>query len=84
VRIEWDQFYESTGTLYLHFTVAVHLYVGTDLPAQLIAALGVNFALWGLALVPAWFVVREIGVIHFGPERAADVASESQKKHDSE
>ncbi|KZL63250.1 duf895 domain membrane protein [Colletotrichum incanum] len=30
--------------------------------APLIAAVGVNFGLWGLALVPTYFVVRTIGV----------------------
>ncbi|CAM1502325.1 Fc.00g043090.m01.CDS01 [Cosmosporella sp. VM-42] len=30
--------------------------------APLTAALGVNFALWGVALIPAWFTVRDVGV----------------------
>ncbi|OJJ62914.1 hypothetical protein ASPSYDRAFT_55656 [Aspergillus sydowii CBS 593.65] len=31
-------------------------------PAPLIAALGVNFGLWGLAVVPTYFVARKIGL----------------------
>ncbi|TVY81455.1 UNC93-like protein [Lachnellula suecica] len=34
--------------------------------APLISALGVNFGLWGIALIPAYFVVRQVGVIHVG------------------
>lgn len=26
------------------------------------AALGVNFGLWAIALLPAWFVVRDLGL----------------------
>lgn len=29
--------------------------------APLIAAAGVNFGLWALAVVPTWFVVRKVG-----------------------
>lgn len=38
---------------------------------KLISAVGVNFALWGLVVVPAWFVVRRIGVLYLGPEEVA-------------
>ncbi|KAI1843256.1 hypothetical protein JX265_012171 [Neoarthrinium moseri] len=36
--------------------------------ALLISALGVNFALWGVAVIPAWFVVRQVGIRYLGPE----------------
>lgn len=29
--------------------------------APLIAAVGVNFGLWALAVIPTWFVVRKVG-----------------------
>lgn len=43
----------------------------------------ITFAIWGLALVPTWFVVRDIGVKHVGPEKlvaqsAADVDDEKK------
>lgn len=44
----------------------------------MISALGVTFAFWGLAIIPGWFVVREIGIKHFGPERA--VVEEDRKR----
>ncbi|WYZ35841.1 hypothetical protein EsH8_X_000488 [Colletotrichum jinshuiense] len=34
--------------------------------APLTAALGINFALWGIAIVPAYFVVRQVGLEHIG------------------
>ncbi len=36
---------------------------------QLIAALGVNFALWDLSVIPAWLVVKDLGLD--GQERDA-------------
>lgn len=35
--------------------------------AQLPSA-ALNFGLWGLAIIPAWIVVRNIGVEYFGPQ----------------
>jgi hypothetical protein len=35
--------------------------------AQLPSA-ALNFSLWGLAIIPAWIVVRNIGVEYFGPQ----------------
>jgi hypothetical protein len=49
--------------------------------------LGVSFAIWGLAVIPAWFVVRQIGIEHFGPEKSAvkhTAASLEDRKRDSE
>ncbi|KAH9894625.1 MFS general substrate transporter [Xylariomycetidae sp. FL2044] len=37
--------------------------------APLISALGVNFALWGVAVIPAYLVVRQVGVVHVEPEK---------------
>ncbi|KAI5862033.1 MFS general substrate transporter [Durotheca rogersii] len=37
----------------------------------LITALGITFALWGIAIIPTYLVVRQVGVIHVGPERSA-------------
>ncbi|GKT71185.1 DUF895 domain membrane protein [Colletotrichum tofieldiae] len=34
--------------------------------APLTAALGINFALWGIAVFPAYFVVRQVGLRHVG------------------
>ncbi|KAH6677129.1 major facilitator superfamily domain-containing protein [Halenospora varia] len=45
--------------------------------APLTAALGVNFALWGIALLPAYFVVRQVGIIHVG------VGGKSQVQEDN-
>lgn len=36
---------------------------------QLISALGVSFGLWGIALIPTYLVVRQVGVVHLGPEK---------------
>ncbi|KAK6215884.1 hypothetical protein LQW54_004064 [Pestalotiopsis sp. IQ-011] len=47
--------------------------------APLISALGVNFALWGLAVIPAWFVVRRIGLDYHGPEK--EFLSEQENGH---
>ncbi|ETS86006.1 hypothetical protein PFICI_04031 [Pestalotiopsis fici W106-1] len=48
--------------------------------APLISALGVNFALWGLAVIPAWFVVRQIGVIYHGPEKSVSPEQDNDHK----
>lgn len=40
--------------------------------SQLTVPLGLNFALWGVAVVPGYLVVRQVGIIHCGPEKAAD------------
>lgn len=42
---------------------------------QLTTTLGINFALWGLVLLPAYLVVRQVGIRHRGPEK--DIASDS-------
>lgn len=47
----------------------------------MIAALGVNFALWGLSVIPAWFVVKNLGLD--GKERDAHgamIVKESDQK----
>ena len=31
----------------------------------------ITFAIWGIALVPTWFVVRDVGVKHVDPEKLA-------------
>lgn len=36
---------------------------------QLTVPLGLNFALWGVAAVPGYYVVRQAGIIHGGPEK---------------
>lgn len=28
-----------------------------------------NFALWGLVVVPTYVVVRQVGIVHWGSER---------------
>ncbi|KAK6070105.1 duf895 domain membrane protein [Seiridium cupressi] len=50
----------------------------------LISALWVSFALWGLALVPAWFAVRQIGIVHHGPERPLSAEQVNVHKQQSE
>ncbi|KAK9414889.1 putative Major facilitator superfamily (MFS) profile domain-containing protein [Seiridium unicorne] len=50
----------------------------------LISAPGVNFALWGLALVPAWFAVRQTGIVHHGPERPLSAEQVNVHKQQSE
>ncbi|KAI2776768.1 MFS general substrate transporter [Daldinia loculata] len=47
--------------------------------APLISALGVSFALWGIAVIPAYFVVRQVGVIHIGPETSTPDSHENDK-----
>lgn len=37
--------------------------------SQLTVPLGLNFALWGVAVVPAYLVVRQAGIVHCGPEK---------------
>ncbi|KAI0892711.1 MFS general substrate transporter [Annulohypoxylon nitens] len=37
--------------------------------APLISALGVSFGLWGIALIPTYLVVRQVGIVHLGPEK---------------
>ncbi|KAH8657863.1 major facilitator superfamily domain-containing protein [Xylariales sp. PMI_506] len=54
----------------------------TSIP--LIASLSINFALWGLATIPAWLVVRQIGVFHFGPEKQLPSTPEEQEKQSGE
>ncbi|KAI1100460.1 MFS general substrate transporter [Jackrogersella minutella] len=44
--------------------------------APLISALSVSFALWGIALIPTYFVVRQVGITYFGPEKSASTAQE--------
>lgn len=34
--------------------------------SQLITALGINFGIWGVAVVPAYLVVRKIGIEYIG------------------
>lgn len=40
--------------------------------AQLTVPLGLNFALWGVAVIPGYLVVRQVGIIHCGLEKAAE------------
>ncbi|KAI0848052.1 MFS general substrate transporter [Daldinia vernicosa] len=47
--------------------------------APLISALGVTFALWGIAVIPAYCVVRQVGVIHIGPERLTPDSNENDR-----
>ncbi|GAW10847.1 hypothetical protein ANO14919_001820 [Xylariales sp. No.14919] len=42
----------------------------------LLTLLGINFALWGVVLIPTYFIVRNIGVTHFGPEKLAALREE--------
>ncbi|KAI1455959.1 MFS general substrate transporter [Annulohypoxylon moriforme] len=46
--------------------------------APLISALGVSFALWAIALIPTYLVVRQVGVVHFGPEKTASTTRENE------
>ncbi|KAI1470551.1 MFS general substrate transporter [Daldinia caldariorum] len=46
----------------------------------LISALGVCFALWGIAVIAAYFVVRQVGITHIGPEKEAPNADESNER----
>ncbi|KAI8958342.1 MFS general substrate transporter [Daldinia sp. FL1419] len=46
--------------------------------APLISTLAISFALWGIALIPAYFVVRQVGIIHVGPEKSSPSTDESQ------
>ncbi|KAI1660677.1 MFS general substrate transporter [Daldinia decipiens] len=48
--------------------------------APLISALGVSFALWGIAVIPTYFVVRQVGVIHIGPEKSTSDSHENDKR----
>ncbi|KAL4790563.1 hypothetical protein BDV19DRAFT_393937 [Aspergillus venezuelensis] len=45
--------------------------------APLIAALGVNFGLWGLAVVPTYFVARKVGVTDEGESQNPAVENRS-------
>ncbi|KAI1300839.1 MFS general substrate transporter [Xylaria venustula] len=38
----------------------------------LLTILGINFALWGVVLVPTYLIVRKVGITHFGPEKLRD------------
>ncbi|KAH9232384.1 hypothetical protein K456DRAFT_1725706 [Colletotrichum gloeosporioides 23] len=49
--------------------------------APLTAALGVNFALWGVAVVPAYLVVRQVGVRHVGAHSTQERSSEAVDSH---
>ncbi|KAI8300829.1 hypothetical protein K4K59_001308 [Colletotrichum sp. SAR11_240] len=49
--------------------------------APLTAALGVNFALWGIAVVPAYFVVRQVGLRHVGAHSTQRRSSEAVDSH---
>ncbi|KAL3440268.1 major facilitator superfamily domain-containing protein [Aspergillus insuetus] len=46
--------------------------------APLIAALGVNFGLWGLAVIPTYFVARKVGLARQGDEDEGSDASTSK------
>lgn len=37
--------------------------------SQLTVPLGLNFALWAVAAVPGYLVVRQVGIVHCGPEK---------------
>lgn len=38
----------------------------------LLGSSSLNFGLWGISIIPAWLVVRRIGVDYFGAEDADD------------
>jgi hypothetical protein len=40
-----------------------------------------NFALWGVAIVPSWFVIRRIGIDLSGPVAKDDENDEGQVAH---
>ena len=41
----------------------------------------ITFAIWGLALIPTWFVVKDVGVKHVGPEKlVAQSAAEAEEE----
>ncbi|KAI8262575.1 hypothetical protein K4K56_005857 [Colletotrichum sp. SAR 10_98] len=49
--------------------------------APLTAALAVNFALWGIAVVPAYLVVRQVGDRHVGAHSTQERSSEAVDSH---
>lgn len=66
-----DQFDLSTGTSMLLHADKVF---AADLGAfsQLTVPLGLNFALWGVAVISGYLVIRQVGISHGGPEKAAE------------
>ncbi|PCG97657.1 Major facilitator superfamily domain, general substrate transporter [Penicillium occitanis (nom. inval.)] len=48
--------------------------------APLIASLGVNFAIWGIAVIPAYLVVRQVGIVHVGINQEQPTTSEIERK----
>ncbi|KAH7024774.1 major facilitator superfamily domain-containing protein [Microdochium trichocladiopsis] len=45
----------------------------------LLTAMGINFALWGVAVIPAYLVVRGVGEKYLGPEKSSEPAEEAPK-----
>lgn len=69
----------STSSPVCKYTINTCLYIRWLTFSQLISALGVSFALWGIAVIPAYFVVRQVGVIHIGPEKSTPDSHENDK-----
>lgn len=45
-----------------------------DNAPQLTVSVGLNFALWGIVTVPAYLVVRQVGIKHCGPRHGESVS----------
>lgn len=52
------------------------------LSLQLIVSTGLNFAWWGLAVIPTYFVVRQIGVSLHGADGLTKRDDTSGSEHD--
>lgn len=50
----------------------------------LLVSAGIILALWAFALVPAWFVVRKVGIEHVGAEANLSETGDGQEQRDSE
>lgn len=48
--------------------------------APLIASLGTNLAIWGIAVIPAYLVVRKVGIIHVGISHEQPTTSGTERK----
>lgn len=48
--------------------------------APLIASLGVKFAIWDIAVIPAYLVVRQVGIVHVGINQKQPTTSETERK----
>lgn len=47
--------------------------------APFIASLGVNFAIWGIAVIPTYLVVRRVGIVHVGINHEQPTSETEQK-----